>query len=358
MKSILFRLIIAIPLCFSITALSLGYAAPYFHPERFWFLPFIGLIYPVSLILTFVLTVIALWARLKIGILGLIILVFGMGMHMRLVSLNFTKSEAPEGAIKVLSYNVRLFGLYDDPSGAQKNGIFNFIRKESPDIACFQEYFKQDKPTTFETFDSLNAIIKSVDFHERSAHRRRGRKNFGIAIFSKYKMISKGDITFDNQGEMDFNYCIYADIVTQKDTFRIYNVHLQSIRLTEPGSKAKEQIVSTIKESGVKLRNAYLKRAGQSRKVLSHIQKSPYPVIVCGDFNDTPISYTYQQFNSKLTDAFRATSWGIGSSYLGRIPAGRIDYFFYSDSVLPYAFKTHDVHFSDHRPITCSFTFE
>ena len=275
MKSTLFRLIVAIPLCLSITALSLGYAAPYFHPERFWFLPFIGLIYPVSLILTFVLTAIALWARLKIGILGLIILVFGMGMHMRLVSLNFTKSEAPEGAIKVLSYNVRLFGLYDDPSGAQKNGIFNFIRKESPDIACFQEYFKQDKPTTFETFDSLNAIIKTVDFHERSAHRRRGRKNFGIAIFSKYKMISKGDITFDNQGEMDFNYCIYADIVTQKDTFRIYNVHLQSIRLTEPGSKAKEHIVSTIKESGVKLRNAYLKRAGQSRKVLSHIQKSP-----------------------------------------------------------------------------------
>lgn len=358
MKSIVFRVLLTIPLILSITCLSLGYAAPYFHPERFWFLPFIGLIYPVSLIVTFILTTIALWARMKMGFLGLLILLFGIGMHMRLVSLHFSSSPAPKDALKVLSYNVRLFGLYDDPSGSQKNGIFSFLHKENPDIACFQEYFKQDKPTTFETFDSLTAILSSVDFHERSAHRRKGRKNFGIAIFSKHRMISKGDITFDNQGEMDFNYCIYADIVAKQDTFRIYNVHLQSIRLTEPGSKTKDRIVSTIKESTRKLRNAYLKRANQSRKVLNHIQSSPYPVIVCGDFNDTPISYTYQQFNSKLTDAFRATSWGIGSSYLGRIPAGRIDYFFCSESILPYSFQTHDIVFSDHRPISCSFSFE
>lgn len=358
MKSLLLRIIIIVPLCLSIICLSLGFAAPYFHPERLWFLPFIGLVYPVSLIVTFILTVIALWARMRIGFLGLVILVFGSGMHLRLVSIDFSNDLPPKDALKILSYNVRLFGLYDDPSGSDKNGIFSFLRQEKPDIACFQEYFKQDKPTAFETFDSLNSIIEAVDFHERSAHRRKGKKNFGIAIFTKHRMISKGDVSFDNQGDMDFNYCIYADIVAKKDTFRIYNVHLQSIRLTEPGPKVKNQIVSTIKESTIKLRNAYLKRAEQSRKVLSHIQKSPYPVIVCGDFNDTPISYTYQLFNSKLTDAFRATSWGIGSTYLGRIPAGRIDYFFCSEGITPYLFQSHDVQYSDHRPITCYFSFE
>ena len=132
--------------------------------------------------------------------------------------------------LKILSYNVQLFGVYKsslEKSLATRNTIFTFLRKENADIICLQEYYRKDKPTRFETLDSLYSIIGSENYHERSAYKKVGNQNFGIAMFSKYPMIAKGDVIFDSQSSTDFNYCIYSDIVKNNDTFRIYNVHLQ-----------------------------------------------------------------------------------------------------------------------------------
>jgi endonuclease/exonuclease/phosphatase family metal-dependent hydrolase len=87
---------------------------------------------------------------------------------------------------------------------------------------------------------------------------------------------------------------------------------------------------------------AYLKQLEQTK-----------PVLVCGDFNDTPMSYTYNQFQNKLTDGFREASWGLGSTYNGRIPAGRIDYIFRSEGIECSDFKIFQNNFSDHKPIRC-----
>lgn len=119
--------------------------------------------------------------------------------------------------------------------------------------------------------DSLNGIMQTKDYHERSAHKRRTRENYGIAMFSKYPMIARGDVMFEAQGVQDFNYCIFADIVKGADTFRVYNVHLQSIRLhTDPhieGKKSKPMAVKKgqlqyIANYAVPLKNAPPKRAG------------------------------------------------------------------------------------------------
>lgn len=274
------------------------------------------------------------------------------------MGLTFYKVSAEDkSSIKLLSYNVRLFGLYDDSTTATRDKIFQFIRKENPDIAFFQEYYRQDKPTNFETFDSLNTILQSKDYHERSAHNNNGHRNFGIAIFTKYPMIARGDVIFENQGISDFNFCIFADIIVRQDTFRVYNVHLQSIRLSDPGSSTDQGLIASVQLGIRKMSDAYGKRADQARKVIEHMKSSPYPVTLCGDFNDTPISYTYHQFNKILTDAFLASSWGLGSTYIGRIPAGRIDYIFHSEKLECTNFKVHNVDYSDHRPVSCQLNF-
>ena len=164
---------------------------------------------------------------------------------------------------------------------------------------------------------------------------------------------------FDSQGKADLNYCIFSDIIKNKDTFRIYNVHLQSIKL----SKAEEELEGFIGEDTSKdfdvinvirkLKVAYQKRAEQARKIISHMKKSPHPIIVCGDFNDTPMSYTYNQFDRLLNDAFRNSSWGIGRTYMGRLPAGRIDYIFHSSDLNSSSFKIQKEVFSDHLAISC-----
>ena len=337
--------------------LLVSYASPFFHPESISWLPFMGLMYPIWVFGAITVTIFAFIRKIPFRYVGVFVLLIGMSFHLRLIAINILHDEPPADSIKLLTYNVRLFGLYDDSTTESRDQIFKLIQQEQPTIACFQEYYRQDKPTNFETYDSIRRIMEALDYHERSAHNENGRRNFGIAIFSKYPMIARGDVMFDSQGTMDFNYCIFADIVANNDTIRIYNVHLQSIRLSEPGKDQKSGILPTLLTGINKMNIAYAKRANQARKVIEHMESSPYPVVVCGDFNDTPMSYTYHQFYKKMTDGFREASWGIGATYIGRIPAGRIDYIFHTDELYCTDFNVHNVRYSDHRPITCHLNF-
>jgi endonuclease/exonuclease/phosphatase family metal-dependent hydrolase len=357
--SSLFKLLTLICL----VGLLLAYLTPFVHPNTLKILPFFGLAYPI--ILLFTLLFLALWiiVRSRMTILILFVLIIGGKLHFRMIALGSDPDEQPEETeqLKVLSYNVRLFDLYtstNENRTLNRDKIFAYLKDVNPDILCFQEFYHQDKPTKFITRDSIIQFLEIRDYHERYAHKLRGRQNFGVAILSKYPIISKGDLIFEAQSENDFNYCVFADIVKGNDTFRIYNVHLQSIRLQnddyalfEQGS-AEAADKSTVRLLADKLLIAYPKRAQQARRVMEHVETSPYPTIVCGDFNDTPMSYTYHQFNKKLTDSYRNTSMGIGSTYAGRVPAGRIDYIFHSKDLQSAGFSIQKEAYSDHRAIS------
>ncbi|MDP4636912.1 MAG: endonuclease/exonuclease/phosphatase family protein [Crocinitomicaceae bacterium] len=359
-----FSSILKIASLISFGAMILCYLAPFIHPKTLSILPFFGLLYPVLLGVNIAWLVIWGLARSKWAIYALVILGLGGKMHLRSFALSTNETADPKG-LKILTYNVRLFDLFNptySESIEHRNQIFEYIRRTDPDVLCLQEYYRQDKPTNFEVVDSLFAIMGNRNYHERSAHKRSTRQNYGIAMFSKYPIISKGDVMFESQGCGDFNYCIYADIIKNQDTFRVYNVHLQSIRLntdpnieepTEDETLESERIIRNVYS---KLRLAYLKRAEQARRVVEHIKSSPYPVIVCGDFNDTPMSYTYNQFNLFLKDAFRQSSSGFGSTYIGRLPAGRIDYLFYDADLRPSGFHIQSEELSDHRALVCTFS--
>lgn len=348
-----------------LVGLILAYLSPFVHPSTFWPLPFFGLAYPVIILL--VLLVLIYWAfkksRWAVVILGLILL--GGKLHFRTISLPFAYGEVSENAdsLSVLSYNVRLFDLYDYENNKTSNrdSIFAFLKNASTDVVCFQEFYHQDKPTQFPTRDTLFGLLKTPYHHERYSHTLRGRQNFGIAMFSKYPMIMRGDVQFDDPKNEGNNYCIFADIVKGNDTFRVYNVHLQSIKLKqddytlfEEKNPDENEMKTKTKVIVNKLRTAYPKRAEQALLVVKHMEQSPYPVIVCGDFNDTPMSYVYNTFYSRFVDAFRYSASGIGVTYAGKVPAGRIDYIFHSPQLQSSDFKIQDKVFSDHRAIQCT----
>jgi endonuclease/exonuclease/phosphatase family metal-dependent hydrolase len=303
-----------------LSGMILAYLAPFIHPNTLKILPFFGLAYPILLLFTLIFLVIWTFAKSKWAIITLVVLLIGGKMHFRMIAIGSNEEILPteERILNVMSYNVRLFDLYTaetDHRFEKRNAIFNYIQTENPDIICFQEFYHQDRPTSFSTRDTLIQLLGIKDYHERYAHKLRGRQNFGVAILSKYPMIAKGDVMFSTQGEKDFNYCIFVDIIKNLDTFRVYNVHLQSIKLQQDdysvfvdGSTETAEKKSTLRLLIDKLTVAYPKRAQQAITVAEHIQSSPFPTIVCGDFNDTPMSYAYNQFDRILVDAFRNCS--------------------------------------------------
>ena len=347
-----------------LAGLLFAYLTPFVHPNTFKLLPFFGLAYPIILFFTVLLLIIWIFLRSRMTILIALVLIIGGKLHFRMIAIGSDTAKELENreSLHVMSYNVRLFDLYNF-SGKDRlntrNSIFDFLRSESPDVVCFQEFYHQDKPTDFVTRDTITDLLQTKDYHERYAHKLRGRQNFGVAMLSRFPMIAKGDVMFEQQGDSDFNYCIYADIVKGNDTFRVYNVHLQSIRLQSEHYSVFEDIQEKKPEASMvrlmmdKLIMAYPKRADQARRVMQHVLTSPYPTIVCGDFNDTPLSYTYHQFNKSLIDAYRNTSFGIGTTYAGRVPAGRIDYIFHTKDLESSDFEIQENALSDHRAISC-----
>jgi endonuclease/exonuclease/phosphatase family metal-dependent hydrolase len=345
-------------------SLTLSYLAPYVHPNTFKLVPFFGLTYPVILIC--VIIALIYWAFMKSRwfFVVLLFLLIGGNLHFRTLAITFSPEEAPKDAPlwRIMSYNVRLFDVYNESFEGKiqtRNAIIDYIHSENPDVICFQEFFHQDPPTEFSTRDTLLSVLDMKHYHERYSHKIRNRQNFGICMMSKYPIIAKGDVMFENFASTD-NYCIFADIVKGKDTLRIYNIHLQSIKLQQQDYElfGEENAQAGSKKSTFsllfeKLTIAYPARAEQALRVVEHMESSPYPVVVCGDFNDTPMSYVYNQFNKTMIDSYRETSNGIGRTYVGKVPAGRIDYIFHTPNLKAQHFKIQGKAQSDHLAVSC-----
>lgn len=338
----------------SMAVLLLSYLAPFVHPQSAWILPFFGLLYPI----TFALSVFFFlsWAivRSRWALIVLAVLLLGTSYHFRMFAF-FAEDELPKNTtetLKVLSNNVQIFDLYNENPDVKygiRDSIFNYAIQSQAEVVCFQEFYQKDEPTTFPTTKKFLKDFGAVDFHDRAIYKPNGYQHFGIVLFSKYPIIAKGDVIFQDADENNVNFSIFADIVKNKDTFRVYNVHLQSIKMSDDSTRS--ELSNTVERWVDKLRIAYPKRANQAIRIAEHIKSSPYPVIVCGDFNDTPISYVYNQFNNHLTDAFLNCGSGIGSTYVGKVPAGRIDYIWHSPSLQSSNFKIQLTPFSDHRAI-------
>lgn len=347
-----------------LSSLLFAYLCPFVHPETWWIMPFFGLAYPVIIVISFLFLVYWAILRSKWFFIVLAVILLGGKLHFRTLAVTFSveKATTEDNVWKIMSYNVRLFDVYNHSvydRNKSRNAIISYVHQMDPDVICFQEFYQQDKPSNFPTKDTLVALLKTKYYHERYSHKMTGRQNFGICMLSKYPIIAKGDVMFANSSNSD-NYCIYADIVKNNDTMRVYNIHLQSIKLQQDDyalfgeeNKQSNPEKSTLRLLIEKLRIAYPNRADQARRVTEHMETSPYPVIICGDFNDTPLSYVYNQFDKQLTDSYRETSTGIGVTYAGKVPAGRIDYIFHTEDLAAQNFVIQKQAYSDHLAVYC-----
>ncbi len=236
--------------------------------------------------------------------------------------------------------------------------ILSFIKNERAGIICLQEFFTL-KNTAYSE-DSIKNMLKETPFaHIRYTNLPYEKKGFGIATYSIFPMVNKGTVEFDNST----NISIFSDIKIGNDTIRIYNCHLQSTQLEKDKYNFLDSILfnynsrhlDEIKNISHRLKDAYIKRAQQVDKLSKHIRNSPYPVLLCGDFNDTPVSYTYHKLSENLKDAFLETGKGIGNTYFGNFPSFRIDFIMHDKSIITSDFKTLRVKLSDHHPIVCNF---
>ena len=175
-----------------------------------------------------------------------------------------------------------------------------------------------------------------------------------MATYSNFPIFKKGTVSIS--GERTNNVCIYSDIAIAGDSIRVYNVHLASNWfekedyefLDRPSVEGAESIIERLKTS-------FFKRAKQVKAIKAHMSTSPYPIIMCGDFNDTPTSFSYKQLSEGLNDSFTNAGTGLGQTYNGKFPKLRIDYILHSPEFKINSFKTTEVNLSDHFPIVSTF---
>ncbi len=263
-----------------------------------------------------------------------------------------------DNVLGVLSYNVRVFNVYShlNTDFVSSRETIDWVVSQDADIKCLQEFYvKQDS----EIFSTIKALSKEHPYYhfEPTVTNSQGAQ-FGMAIFSKYPIVHRGSLQVKKSRH---NSILYADIVKGEDTVRIYNVHLQSMSIDEKEltNSNSETFSKNLKQLLSQLKHGFIRRAAQIDNLCEHLERSPYPVILTGDLNDMPYSYSYQKLKKHLYSSFENGGRGFGFTFNGNLFFLRIDNQFYSEGITLSGFKTHNkVKHTDHFPISAEYSLE
>ena len=354
--------------CVAALGLLFAFLAQILPPTGYSIIAFCGLGFIYILVLNALFVVLWIPIKYPLALLSLSLILLNVGTidkHFQLKGAE--KPPKCVNCVKVMSYNVKLFGLYDTEDKKlrerRKNEILNFIKEEQPDIVCFQEYFyDKSKKLNFNTTDTLLSILRLKDknYHfEYFTANRNGEFFYGLATFSKHKIVGKGTVEMPDSSVI----ATYIEFKHKNDTVRVYNCHLASIYFEDEDYEiGKQLIVSRMndpkwqKKTKIlyeKLRLAFEVRKDQAKVLKQHLKNCPHYVIVCGDLNDSPASFAYNKVAGNLKDSFRESGKGMGKTYSGEIfPNFRIDYILHDKAYKSYGHTVcTDISISDHYPV-------
>ncbi len=243
--------------------------------------------------------------------------------------------EESTKALKVITYNVRGFNKYQEiKNDSVFEDIHAFIGREDPDVVCFQEveYTRQKEYKNYP-----HRFLEYINM--------KGKVQLGI--FSKYPIINKGLINFPHS----FNNAGFADLLVGVDTVRVYNVHMESLGLTNRAI-AKERSDLLFKDLSV----AFGKQLQQAKMLREHIDDSPYKNLICGDFNNSQYSNVYSLVRGEMSDSFLEKGSGLGRTYLYKGFPLRIDFILADSDFKVLAHKNYNQKLSDHYPVSAAFS--
>ena len=343
---------------FFFTLLLFAGLAAYISPSRFWPLGLMGLAYPYLALANIFFVLSWMLRKRAFALLSLSALILTFPQLKAQLAFSFSRHvQTTAGSpIKVMSYNVRNFDLYNwSHNKASRKSMMDSIATHNPDVLLLQEYYTDNGK--FNNDEYLKRL--GYTYHQTAVELIKKRTNvWGVSIFSKYP-IQNGGNAIQQQVPTPYRKfpkrCAYADIKIHGQTIRFISIHMQSVHLSFNDYETIDNLKASNKLNPrrvliiiKKLKRAFIERGRQTETLRQFLQQSPYPVILGGDFNDTPASFTYQQIANLLDDTFIQKGRGIGTTYNGNIPFLRIDYILKDHSFQTQDFKIINNLNSDH----------
>lgn len=351
--------ILAVLAVIGVIAMALSIANAYVNPKDFIWTTVFGLAFWEILIYNVVvfLLLLLMWSnKIWISVVALLIAIPGISKSFSIGS----KSKA-ENSIRVMSYNVHDFRHVDGVTEKEQfaNQVMEMVREHAPDILCCQE-FSQFKSGVSRS-QCIEDFAKEAGFQYIYFNRK---TNYGgNVIFSKYPLTKVAEDSGFGKGNT-YGVMVSVD-AGEKGQFHVANVHLLSYMITDSEidvltNASERQNLDTIGKTVLhKLSFAFQKRSEELQTVLNGMPPVGGPIIICGDFNEPPLSYNYRQMQKAgFVDTFTKVGFGIKPTYAGKLPLLRIDYVWANDGVKPLAFDRYKYKASDHYPIMLDFAIQ
>ena len=336
----------------------------FLHPDKWWFISLLSFLFPLLLLGLLIFLFFWLFVSARWSLISLISLILGWSNIHAFFGMTLTKkdfSKKQENAIRIMTWNVRRWDEFTTKkTGASGHRLhmLELIAEKQANILCFQEFYEPD--------DSAKSNIRYIrdklqfPYYYFSRDNRNSAKKYetGVIIFSKYPILRSARQTFTSDRGHNPESLIEADVAVNGKRIRILTAHLQSVlfktkdfRDVEIVRNAQDSMLLASRSLARKLKIALGLRGYQADTVRRHLDESPYPVIICGDFNDVPNSYTYFHIKGNRQDAFIARNFGIGRTYIHISPTLRIDYILAAPDfkILQCARIVNP--FSDHHPV-------
>ena len=335
---------------------------PLLPAGKFWMIAVLGLVFPLLFFIVAGFLIGWIIARSRWFMLSLVALALSWqqlsvvaGLHAKK---EFTFSKTNE-TLRVFTWNISSWGQTNKSYAQETRHVplmLELIKNQQADVLCLQEFWdKEAWQSNYSNIQAFKEMGYPFSYFVKTNYDNR-ILNTGVVILSKYPITDTAKFAF---GEDDYaEHLIYVDILFHQQKVRIFTTHLQSVRF-EDGEYSALRKIKRRDESGLKdsktivrkLKNAYQFRGTQADFVQQKIKESPYPVIICGDFNDVPNSYTYFTIKGNLQDAFVQKGTGLGRTFMYLSPTLRIDYILADKIFEVEQFNRIKVPYSDHYPV-------